>query len=172
MTSNQHCFRVPQCENVRHALFIWGKSYLIYSPPSSSAEAPVCTRPCFIWISKAVRRWPDTLSDIFWGFFWGMWLLKCPRLTNLMAASMQSLWWQPNNNLYLPILCSAEKMDTDLHHSMRPSGLDGTLEISHIFGLRNQRTKKIQLYTPIMYRYLSKCAISSSTHMRNALTSS
>lgn len=58
----------------------------------------------------------------FLGFFWGMWLLKCPRLTNLITASIQSLWWQPNNNLYLPILCSAERVDTDLHHSMLALG--------------------------------------------------
>lgn len=44
-----------RCENVRRALFISGKSYLIYSPPSSSAEAPVCIGPCFIWISKPVE---------------------------------------------------------------------------------------------------------------------
>lgn len=33
----------------------------LLGPP---VAGPVCAAPCFIWISKSVRRWPDNLSPL------------------------------------------------------------------------------------------------------------
>ena len=104
MTSNQHCLSVPQCSLWKCQTSSFHLREILsdlLSPLPSSAEASVCTGPCFIWISKPMRRWPDTLNAIFWGFSQGMWLPKCPWRRNLITETMWALWRQGDGNLYL-----------------------------------------------------------------------
>lgn len=141
MTSNQHCFSVPQhllwkCQTSSfHLREILSDLHSLLS----SAEAPVCTGPCFIWISKPVRRWPDTLNAIFWGITRGMWPLKCPWRRDLITETMLPLWLQGDGNLFLSALCFVDAMNTDVHLYLservffRLPSRDGMQEIAHIF---------------------------------------
>lgn len=114
---------------------MWGKSYLIYSPPSSAAKAPICTGPCFIWISKPVRRWSDTLNDIFWAS-----LEECDCLSALDRGT-----WSLTQcilcaigvtviSIYLhSLLCGWDGCRSLFASQSAPHNSDGIWEIVHIF---------------------------------------
>lgn len=101
-------------ENVSAAIFIRGKSYLIYSLSlHPSVEASVFITLCWIWISKPMGRCPDTLNTIFLGIFQGMWLLKCPRWRERVTEKMPALLLQGHSNLCLSTLHTIDETITE-----------------------------------------------------------
>lgn len=107
MTLTQHCFSAPQRSlwKCPTSSFHLRKILSDWLSPLFLSWGAVCTGPCFIWISKPVRRWPDTLNAIFLGVSRGMWLLKCSWRRDLITETMLPLWWWGDSNLYLSPLC-------------------------------------------------------------------
>lgn len=107
MTSNQHHFSVPQCSlwKCQMSPFHLGEILSDLLSSSSSAEGPVCTGPCFIWISKPVRRWSNILNSILGALFKecdylrvideGIWSLN-------NADSVQAGWWPALSDSWRP----------------------------------------------------------------------
>lgn len=163
MTSDQHCFSVPlrslwKCQTSSFHLSEILSDLLC---PSSSAEASVCTGPCFIWISKPVRRSPDILNSIFWAS-----LKECDCLSvldegDLIPETMLPLWQWGDSNLYL--LSALETRWTQkcicisLCSSFRLHSLDGIWEIVHIFWPWNQTTWNMLLMRLRPTYYLLSC---------------
>lgn len=108
---------------------------------SSSDEGPVCTRLCFIWISKPVRRWSNILNSIFGAFLkecdylrvldegiWplGQWLLCAGRVMVSFIWFLKTRWAQQ-------CICIS------VNSSFRLLSSDGIWEIVHIFGLESKQ---------------------------------
>lgn len=107
MTSNQHCFSVPQrllwkCQTSSFHL----REILsdLLSPLFLSWGACLY-RAMFHLNIKACEEVARHFKCHFLGFSQGMWLLKCPRRGDLITETMLPLWPQGNGNLYLSTLC-------------------------------------------------------------------
>ncbi len=117
MTSNQHCFSVPQrslwkCQTSSFHL----KEILsdLLSPLFLNWGACLY-RAMFHLNIKACEEVARHFKCHFLGFSQGMWLLKCPWRRNLIKRTMLPLWQQGDGNLYLSTLRSVDVMNTKVH---------------------------------------------------------
>lgn len=144
MTSNQHHFSVPQCSlwKCQPASFHLGEILSDLLSSSSSAEGPVCTGPCFIWISKPVRRWSNILNSIFGAFF-----KECDYLRALDEGirSLGQCWLCAGGVMvsfiwFLKTRWTQQSICISVRSSFRRLGSDGIWEIVHIFWPQIQTT--------------------------------
>ena len=117
MTSNQHCFSVPQrslwkCQtssfHLREIL-----SDLLY--PLFLSWGACLYRAMFHLNIKACEEVARHFKCHFLGFSQGMWLLKCPWRRDLITETMLPLWRQGDGNLVLSTLRSVDETNTEVY---------------------------------------------------------
>lgn len=181
MTSNQHCFRVPQCSlwKCQTSSFHLREILSDLLSPLFLSWGACLYRAMFHLNIKACEEVARHFKWHFLGFSQGMWLLKCPRWRDLITETMQALWRQGDRNLYLSTLSSAAETNTEVH--LHPQGaafffrlhtLNGIREIVHIFACE---TKEPWWRTCFWHVLLSQLAVhyavpsAGRTHYRQSL---